>query len=157
MEEVKFRKMVLSDLPRIMEIESLSFTVPWTKEAFINELTNNQFAHYGVAIVGDQIVGYCGMWIIIDEAHITNIAIHPNMRGKGIGKELLKQMILLADMLGATKMTLEVRTSNRIAQHLYHSLGFEKKGIRPKYYSDNQEDAIIMWVNFDEVNNERLE
>jgi ribosomal-protein-alanine N-acetyltransferase len=147
MEQVKFRSMELTDIPRVMEVEKRSFPTPWPEKAFYDEILHNQFARYEVVEVDGVVAGYCGMWLILDEAHITNIAIHPDYRGKGLGKALLKHMMQLAASLGSMKMTLEVRVSNEIAQSLYRKMGFEATGIRPRYYSDNQEDAMIMWVN----------
>lgn len=149
----KFRPMTLGDLPDIMRVEHASFTIPWTRQAFYNELVHNQFARYTVAQVDGKLIGYCGMWLIIDEAHITNIALLPEYRGKGIGKELLIYKMAEAKLSGAESMILEVRVSNIVAQRLYSSLGFEKKGIRPRYYTDNQEDAYIMGVTFPEMEN----
>ncbi|MDN4594570.1 ribosomal protein S18-alanine N-acetyltransferase [Polycladomyces subterraneus] len=151
---IAFRPMKMADLPMIMEVERASFPTPWPKEAFVNELLHSPFAHYTVVTVDGEIAGYCGMWIVVDEAHITNIAIHPKYRGKKLGQATLAYMKRLARLLGADKMTLEVRVSNHVAQHVYRKLGFEAKGIRPRYYSDNQEDALIMWVTLDEDDGE---
>ncbi|RAL22031.1 ribosomal protein S18-alanine N-acetyltransferase [Thermoflavimicrobium daqui] len=149
-EKIAFRPMEVSDLSSILDVEVNSFSAPWPKQAFYNELVRNQFAHYTVVTINDKVIGYCGLWIILDEAHITNIAIHPNYRGKGLGEATLMYVMETAKMLGANKMTLEVRVSNHIAQSLYKKMGFVPSGIRPKYYSDNQEDALIMWVTFNE-------
>jgi len=143
---IVFRPMKLSDLPVIMEVEQASFPTPWPRQAFYNELIHNRFARYSVIQVNGRVVGYCGLWLLLDEAHITNIAIHPDYRGQGLGEALLSYMMQRAKEWGAGKMTLEVRVSNTIAQRLYKKLGFEPSGIRPRYYTDNQEDAIIMWV-----------
>ncbi|MFS8514813.1 MAG: ribosomal protein S18-alanine N-acetyltransferase [Planifilum fulgidum] len=143
---IVFRPMQLSDLPVIMEVEQASFPTPWPRQAFYNELMHNRFARYSVIQVDGRVVGYCGLWLLLDEAHITNIAIHPQFRGRGLGESLLSYVMQRAREWGAGKMTLEVRVSNTIAQRLYKKLGFEPSGIRPRYYTDNQEDAIIMWV-----------
>lgn len=143
---IVFRPMKLSDLPVIMEVEQASFPTPWPRQAFYNELIHNRFARYSVIQVNGRVVGYCGLWLLLDEAHITNIAIHPDYRGRGLGEALLSHMMRRAKEWGADKMTLEVRVSNTVAQRLYKKLGFEPSGIRPRYYTDNQEDAIIMWV-----------
>jgi len=145
-EELIFRKMTLDDIPCILQIELDAFETPWTEEAFRNELTNNLFAQYMVMQYKDEIIGYAGMWIIIDEAHITNIAILTPYRGIGLGKKLIYEIQRTAQFLGAQKMTLEVRVSNMRAQSLYRKFGFEDAGIRPRYYSDNNEDALIMWA-----------
>ncbi|MFC3883403.1 ribosomal protein S18-alanine N-acetyltransferase [Bacillus songklensis] len=141
-----FRFMEMKDIDQILLIERSSFTVPWSREAFYNELIHNQYARYLVMEDEGQIIGYCGLWIVIDEAHITNIALLPEYRGQGLGTELLRKTMTEAKELGANTMTLEVRVSNHVAQSLYRKLGFENGGIRKNYYSDNQEDALVMWV-----------
>jgi len=144
---VAFRQMKEEDLNKIMVIEKSSFATPWTYDAFFNELYSNQFAHYVVAEVEDEIIGYCGLWVIIDEGHITNIAILPEYRGKGLGEQLLRAVMETAKGLGAETLTLEVRVSNNVAKGLYRKLGFQDGGIRKSYYTDNFEDALVMWVN----------
>lgn len=144
-----YRAMTLEDVPSVVEIEQEAFTSPWTKGAFVNELTSNMFAHYLVAEYKDSLIGYGGMWIIMDEAHVTNIALREEYRGQGFGHKLLSKLQEIAMKQGAVRMTLEVRTSNEQAQRLYRKLGFQPSGIRPKYYSDNGEDAIIMWAELD--------
>ncbi|MDO0878832.1 ribosomal protein S18-alanine N-acetyltransferase [Anoxybacillus gonensis] len=143
---VSFRFMTLQDLDRIVEIEQLSFTLPWSRSSFYQELINNRYARYIVMEHDGQIIGYCGMWLVMDEAHITNIAVLPEFRGKKLGEALMKQAMALAREEGAQTMTLEVRVSNTVAQSLYRKLGFLNGGIRKRYYSDNQEDALVMWV-----------
>ncbi|MBC7325732.1 MAG: ribosomal protein S18-alanine N-acetyltransferase, partial [Moorella sp. (in: Bacteria)] len=113
---------------------------------------NNNFAYYYIAQAGGQVVGYAGMWIILDEAHITNVAVHPHYRGRRLGELLLRVLMQEALHLGADRMTLEVRVSNRPAQRLYERLGFTRAGVRKGYYNDNREDAIIMWKHFFEEN-----
>jgi [ribosomal protein S18]-alanine N-acetyltransferase len=142
-----FRLMRDEDLDQIINIEKLSFTIPWSKEAFYNELHKNQFATYLVIEDGESIIGYCGVWIVVDEAHITNIAVLPEYRGRKLGESLLAKVIEMAKEMGAKSMTLEVRVSNIVAQNLYRKFGFENGGIRKGYYTDNQEDALVMWVN----------
>ncbi|MED3562030.1 ribosomal-protein-alanine N-acetyltransferase [Bacillus sp. MUM 116] len=142
-----FRYMREEDIDQILEVEHASFTTPWSREAFYNELNNNKFAVYIVLEENDKIIGYCGAWIVIDEAHVTNIAILPEYRGKKLGEALLQKMMAEAREMGAKSMTLEVRVTNQIAQSLYRKFGFQNGGIRKNYYSDNQEDALVMWVN----------
>jgi [ribosomal protein S18]-alanine N-acetyltransferase len=144
---LEFRLMTLEDIPHIVNIERESFTTPWSSNAFTNELTNNHFAKYMVMECNDEIAGYGGMWIIMDEAHITNIAVTGKYRGNKLGERLLSEMQRTAAFLGAVRMTLEVRKSNLIAQNLYNKLGFRSVGVRPKYYTDNNEDALIMWAD----------
>lgn len=145
--KVGFREMKLEDIPQIIEVEHESFTVPWTADGFRNELKHNPYAHYIVMEREDRIIGYAGMWLIFDEAHITNIAVREKYRGMKLGFKLLQKLIQEARSLGADKMTLEVRVSNRVAQNLYEKFGFRSVGVRKGYYSDNQEDALIMWAD----------
>ncbi|MBU8881296.1 ribosomal protein S18-alanine N-acetyltransferase [Bacillus sp. FJAT-29790] len=142
-----FRLLNEKDVDAIHEIEHESFTAPWSREAFQNELTKNQFAVY-VGLEEDGIViGYCGVWIVIDEAHITNVALLPQYRGKKLGEALMREVMEVSSRKGAKSMTLEVRLSNVVAQSLYRKLGFQNGAIRKNYYTDNQEDALVMWVN----------
>ena len=149
-EEIEFRPMTLDDVPAIVEIERQVFTAPWSPEAFVNELKHNHFARYLVMVTDGRIIGYGGMWTIIDEAHVTNIAVRDGWRGRGYGERLMRELQKLAVRHGSTAMTLEVRVTNEIAQRLYRKLGFKPNGLRPKYYTDNQEDALIMWADLAE-------
>ncbi|PLR76511.1 ribosomal-protein-alanine N-acetyltransferase [Bacillus sp. V3-13] len=146
-ESLSFRFMKEEDIDQVLIIEHESFATPWSRDAFMNEITTNQFAVYIVLEDGNQIVGYCGAWIVVDEAHITNIALLPGYRGKKLGEALMQKMISVAKELGARTATLEVRVSNYVAQSLYRKLGFQDGAIRKNYYTDNQEDALVMWVN----------
>mgnify|MGYP001953974939 CR=1 FL=1 len=144
-----FRLLNVNDIDGILNIEHQSFTLPWSKEAFYNELTKNQYALY-VGLedeVEGKIIGYCGVWIIVDEAHITNVAVLPEYRGRKLGEAIMRKVMDVAREKGAKTMTLEVRLSNYVAQSLYRKLGFQNGAIRKNYYTDNQEDAIVMWVN----------
>lgn len=144
---ITFRNMTEEDLNEVVEVEIHSFATPWSSEAFYNELTKNQFAHYLVVEVEQKVVGYCGVWIIVDEAHITNIALLPEYRGMKLGEALLDKIMELARNMGAIRMTLEVRVSNERAKGLYRKYGFEEGALRKQYYTDNMEDALVMWVN----------
>lgn len=144
---IAFRQMELEDIDRIYEIETKSFATPWSKEAFYNELMNNKFAFYTVIEIGNEVAGYCGAWVVIDEVHITNIALLPEYRGMKLGEALLRKVMDLVIEMGAKTMTLEVRVSNIVAQSLYRKLGFQEGAIRKQYYTDNLEDALVMWVN----------
>ncbi|WP_438347568.1 ribosomal protein S18-alanine N-acetyltransferase [Paenibacillus sp. FA6] len=146
-EGVSFRIMKLEDIPDIMVIEHDAFTLPWTETSFRNELTNNLFARYIVMESHGKPIGYAGMWTIVDEAHITNVAILEAYRGRKLGERLLDELMKTAVQLGMDRMTLEVRVSNSIAQRLYGKKGFKSVGLRKSYYSDNHEDAMIMWVD----------
>lgn len=150
MDDIIVRHMKLEDIDQICEIEQQAFTTPWTKDAFYNEMVNNLFAFYIVLEAGGLIVGYAGMWTVVDEAHVTNIAIREGYRGKGLGDRLLTEMKSAARALGMMRMTLEVRVSNEVAQSLYAKHDFKSVGIRKRYYTDNHEDAMIMWVELHE-------
>jgi ribosomal-protein-alanine N-acetyltransferase len=144
-ENVVIELMKMHHLDDVMKIEQESFTTPWSRYTFTCELRDNQFSHYIVAKCGDKVVGYGGMWIVLNEAHVTNVAVLPEYRGEGIGELIMRTLMAIAKKYGAEKMTLEVRKSNYVAQNLYSKLGFEPRGIRRGYYADNKEDAVIMW------------
>ncbi len=147
---ISIREMRESDLDRIMEIENKTFTPPWSREAFLLELNKNLLAKYIVGMVDGDIAGYGGIWLIIDEGHITNIAVEEKYRGLGVGKKIVEGLINLCVDRGLRAITLEVRKSNEIAKSLYKKYGFVESGIRPKYYADNNEDAIIMWKTIED-------
>lgn len=142
-----FRYLNENDIKEILKIEHESFTMPWTEEAFFNELTQNKFAVYIGLEEEGRVIGYCGVWVVVDEAHITNVAILPQYRGRKLGEALMRKVMEVSSEMGAKTMTLEVRVSNDIAQSLYRKLGFENGAIRKNYYTDNQEDALVMWVS----------
>lgn len=142
---VNIRPMVLDDIEQVVEIEKLCFAIPWTFHAFNQELRENKLAIYFVAEQDNKILGYGGAWQVLDEFHITNIAVHPNFRGLSIGREIVERIIKVAYEKQIKNITLEVRKSNRVAQNLYKDLGFKLGGIRKEYYDDNREDAFIMW------------
>lgn len=142
---IEVSHMTLEDIDDIMVVEKLSFTIPWSRDAFIQEVTNNKFAIYISAKVDGLVVGYAGMWKVYDEGHITNVAVHPEYRRSGIGRHLVEKLISIAKQENIGRMTLEVRRSNIAAQGLYEKYGFKVEGCRKAYYSDNGEDAIIMW------------
>lgn len=144
-QQLNIRPMKLEDVDQIWEIEKLSFRTPWSRESFVEEMQNNQKARYVVAELGDTIVGYGGMWFIVDEAHITNIAVHPDYRGQKIGEKIVEAMIEAANKEGIHSLTLEVRTTNKPAINLYKKQGFREAGIRKGYYTDTGDDALIMW------------
>jgi ribosomal-protein-alanine N-acetyltransferase len=136
--------MALDDLPAVQEIERLSFSSPWPAYALEQELTANRLARYVVARVGDTIVAFAGVWLMVDDAHVTTFSVHPDWRRRGVGQQLLMGVADLAREIGARRLTLEVRATNEAAQRLYERFGFEIVGRRPAYYSDNGEDALIM-------------
>jgi ribosomal-protein-alanine N-acetyltransferase len=176
-------RMTMADIPRVAEIERLSYSTPWPSSAYRKELQENPLAHYIVVrdtqladrIMTEQphepprrifplplltsrqpprfsphvasIVGFAGLWLMVDEGHVTTIATHPEYRGRGLGELLLSSLISIAYDIRARMVTLEVRVSNSVAQNLYHKYGFKEAGIRRRYYSDNNEDAYIMWTD----------
>ena len=143
---VKFQidAMRLGDLGAVQAIERASFTTPWPAHAYRSELETNRLAHYIVARVGDEVAAYAGMWLMVDEAHITTFAVAPKWRRRRIGERLLLAMLDLAGERYAREATLEVRLSNLAARRLYEKYGFRPVGLRPRYYSDDNEDALIM-------------
>jgi len=136
--------MRLEDLPQIHAIEQASFTSPWPPHAYKSELESNRLAYYLTAKVGETITAYGGMWLMVDEAHITTFAVHPAWRRQRIGERLLLAFLDVAIERGAHEATLEVRLSNLPARKLYEKYGFRPVGLRPRYYSDDNEDALIM-------------
>jgi [ribosomal protein S18]-alanine N-acetyltransferase len=136
--------MQLADLDAVHQIELASFSSPWPPNAYRSELETNRLASYLVARIDDDIVAYGGMWLMVDEAHITTFAVHPAWRRQKIGERLLLAFLDLAVARQAREATLEVRLSNISARRLYEKYGFRPVGLRPRYYSDNGEDALIM-------------
>jgi ribosomal-protein-alanine N-acetyltransferase len=136
--------MRIADVAAVLEIERLSFSSPWPAYAFEQELTANRLAHYLVARSDGQVVGFAGIWMMVDEAHITTFGVHPDHRRQGIGRRLLLHLAEVALELGSVRLTLEVRVSNAPAQELYRSFGFQVAGRRIAYYSDDGEDALVM-------------
>ena len=141
------RKMIEQDLPRVLEIEAACFARPWSRESFVSEL-QNACARYCVLVEDGIIAGFGGMWVIIDEAHVNNVAVHPDFRRKGYGRRIMRELMRIAyNAAEIVEMTLEVRVTNVPAIDLYTSMGFEVAGRRKNYYEDNGEDAYIMWCH----------
>ncbi|MBO3443779.1 ribosomal protein S18-alanine N-acetyltransferase [Clostridium sp. CCUG 7971] len=136
--------MTSKDIDGVFEVEKNCFEHYWSKDAFSKELKND-VARYLVAKIDGKVVGYVGIWFVMDEGHITNVAVHSDYRGRKIGDELVKELVKLCKENNIVSMTLEVRVSNIVAQNLYKKYGFKLAGIRKEYYSDNKEDAMIMW------------
>ncbi len=136
--------MQLDDLPQIHAIEQASFTSPWPAHAYQSELESNRLAQYLIARIDGRVAAYGGMWLMVDEAHITTFAVHPAWRRQRIGERLLLAFLDIAVARGAHEATLEVRLSNLPARKLYEKYGFRPVGLRPRYYSDDNEDALIM-------------
>ncbi|HEX5564759.1 MAG TPA: ribosomal protein S18-alanine N-acetyltransferase [Sporosarcina sp.] len=144
--QIEYRKMTVEDIPAVVEIEQEAFATPWTQEIFEHEMAGNDYAHYIVAVVDGEVIGHFGMWVVLDESHITNVAVRMHMRGHGIGEALMRKAMELCKANEVRVMTLEVRVSNHTAQNLYRKLGFQDGGIRKNYYTDDHEDALVMWV-----------
>lgn len=136
--------MTTSDIAAVHDIERASFAVPWPPYAFRQELETNRMAHYLLVRADGRTVAYGGVWMMVDEAHVTTFAVLPAWRRRGIGACLLLELLDLARRLGASVATLEVRLTNVAARTLYQRFGFRPVGVRPRYYSDNGEDALIM-------------
>jgi len=143
-EDLRIVKMTSEHLADVYEVSVLSFPIAWSFESLEREL-ENKLATYIVALHNGKAIGFGGVWVIFDESHITNIAVHPDHRGFGIGSILMNALLKTSYSKGARDITLEVRSSNTVAQNLYEKFGFIKEGIRKKYYQDNGEDAVIMW------------
>ena len=143
-EEIRIERADVTCIGEIRELEELCFATPWSIEALYEDICVNKNSYFVLKADG-KIVAYGGMWIIIDEAHITNICVHPDYRARGFGQKLMQHMIRYARSQGVEGMTLEVRVSNAPALHMYNKLGFKLAGRRKKYYSDTGEDAYIMW------------
>lgn len=170
---ITLAKMEVADIPEVIQIDRLSFSLPWSESSYRHELTQNDASHFVVALSpvaprpklfawllgqpsGRQIIGYAGFWFIVDEAHINTLAVHPRWRGQGVGERLLTALLNEALKLGAVEATLEVRAGNTVAQNLYRKYNFEVVGRRKHYYRDNQEDALLMTVRLDEDNRNRI-
>ena len=143
--EIIVRPMTVEDLDGVMSVEFDSFLTPWSRTAFEEELTQNRLARYIVAAEDGNIVGYAGTWLVINEAHVTNVAVSGQHRREGIGRLLMEKLMELARDSGMDSMTLEVRVTNAAARHLYQQMGFVEAGIRKNYYSETKEDALILW------------
>ncbi len=137
--------MTPEDIESIAAIERRCYPMPWHESAYHTELTNI-CATYLVARVGGRVIGYAGMWVVMDEAHVTTIAVDPDYQGRKYGERLLLGLIERAIEEGANRSTLEVREGNRVARHLYEKYGFVDTAVRKCYYTDNQENAIVMWA-----------
>ena len=135
-----------ADLDGVLDVESESFTNPWTKAMYQWELQNRSVCHIYVARTPScRVAGFCAFWLVFDEIHINNVAVLPRYRGRGMGSGILRHVFAEAKQFGATRATLEVRASNDGALRLYEKLGFRVAGRRPNYYSQPVEDALILW------------
>lgn len=135
-----------ADVKEVLRIEQQSFSTTWPSNAFYQELHENKLAHYYVGRIGSRVAAYGGIWVILEDSHITTIAVAPEFRGKKYGEMLLLHLLDEAMTRGASWMTLEVRESNAVAQTLYRKYGFTTVSTRKGYYSDNNENALVMWA-----------
>jgi ribosomal-protein-alanine N-acetyltransferase len=142
--------MTNGDIRAVLRIEALSFSSSWPPSAFASELNDNKLAHYFVGRAstndGEAVVAYGGIWVILEDAHITTLAVHPDQRGKRYGERILVHLLREAIARGASWITLEARESNTVAQSLYRKYGFTTVSTRRAYYSDNGENAVVMWA-----------
>ena len=137
------------DVAKIHEIEKLCFAMPWSEESILHDVKENVVARWLVMDGGEgEVLAYAGMWFVLDEAHVCNVAVHPEHRRKGYGRRIFEALEELAQENSMSMMTLEVRRSNIAAQNLYHACGFLDVGYRKRYYEDNKEDALIMYKEF---------
>ena len=136
-------------LEDVLKVEEECFHIPWTRRDFEREIKENNMAIYKVALVDGRVAGYAGMWHVVTEGQITNVAVSPEFRRMGVGEGLMREMIREAEELSMIGITLEVKISNAPAQKLYTKFGFKPEGFRKNYYKDTNEDAVIMWKYFE--------
>ena len=149
MAERFIRRMRAEDVEQIHRIEQKCFAMPWSAESIRHDLEENVVARWLVLDDGEgHVLAYAAMWLVVDEGHVCNIAVTPEARGRGYGRLITEALIALAREEGMRLMTLEVRRTNALAQGLYHALGFQDVGYRKRYYEDNGEDALIMFLEF---------
>jgi len=147
----RIEPMQIADIPQVIAVEQAAYTMQWPQKAYEHELTENKLAHYFVlrtilpiGPAESDLIGMAGFWLLVDEAHISTIAVHPQWHRQGLGEWLLINIIYEAQILGAVVATLEVRPSNIAALALYNKYNFAEVGRRPRYYNDNNEDALIL-------------
>lgn len=141
----RLRPLREEDLDQVCALERLCFGTPWTREHFVEELKKPETCFWRVLELEARVAAYGGFWRAVDEAHFTNVAVHPEHRRQGLGRSLLRALLDLAREQGCRSATLEVRPSNAAALALYEAEGFERVALRPRYYNDDGEDALILW------------
>ena len=141
---VNIRKMTEADVPAVVALDQISFSLPWPERSFRFEVSSNPASRCWVAEVDGRVVGMIVAWLFVDEAHIATIATHPDFRRQGIAQKLLTHTLRYTYDEGAVSSFLEVRESNLAAQEMYRKFGYENTGLRKRYYKDNDEDAILM-------------
>lgn len=144
---IEMRRMTLEDIPAVVEIDKLSFSLPWSERAFMHEVQENPSARCWVMTRDGVVASMLILWVIVDEAHIATIATHPQHRRRGYARKILIGALRAAREEGAQKALLEVRARHVVAQKIYCDIGFEEVGRRPMYYRDNGEDAILMTLD----------
>lgn len=144
---MSIRRMTLEDIPAVVELDRLSFNLPWPERSFRFELTDNTASRCWVYESDGRIVGMIVAWLLVDEAHIATISTHPDYRRKGIARNLLTHALRYMSREGAVTSFLEVRENNHVAQEMYRSFGYENSGRRKRYYKDTGEDAILMTLD----------
>jgi ribosomal-protein-alanine N-acetyltransferase len=144
--DLTITRMVAGDVPEVMAVDRHCFRTPWSENAFLSEL-KNAAAYYLVARLCGVLVGYAGAWLVMDEAHITTLGVHPEYRGRKLGERLFAEILDEAIRRGVRRASLEVRESNESARGLYEKYGFTAVARRRGYYTDNQEDAVVMWID----------
>ena len=142
---LRFEPIQESNIPAILDIEKVSNTAPWSERSFKNEL-DHQHGVFLVGLLQGQVVAYGGVWLVIDEAHVTTIAVSPEHRREGIGQRLMVELLNRAKSAGMVCSTLEVRASNDAAIKMYEKFGYSIAATRKGYYPDNKEDAVVMWL-----------
>ena len=143
---MNIRLMAEEDVESVSNLERQLFSKPWTKQDFLNSMSDRHNIYLVAENDQHEVVGYCGIWGVLDEGQITNVAVREEDQGKGIGYEMLQELIAIGKNEGLSQYTLEVRVSNKKAIRLYEKLGFEEEGIRKEFYDKPVEDASIMWL-----------
>ena len=151
---VEIRRMTVEDIPAVVALDQMSFSLPWPERSFHFELTQNTASRCWAAVTNGRIVGMIVNWLLVDEAHVATIAVHPEYRRRGVARELLAHSLRSMVGEGAVSSFLEVRESNTAARAMYRKFGYEDTGRRKAYYKDNNEDAILMTL--EKINIERL-
>ena len=142
--DLLIRRMQDADLDAVHAIDRLSFSAPWSRRSYENELGDARLSRSWVAVLNGAIIGVIIGWLIVDELHIVTLSVHPEHRRRGVARRLVRAALAEAGQRGAISATLEVRVGNRAAQALYRDFGFKIVGRRPNYYQDNGEDALLM-------------
>lgn len=145
MEQIAVREATISDIEAIVALEETCFSTPWSRDSLYKDMTENPRVMYLIAESGGEVLGYMGLWQIMDEGHINNVAVFPAYRRRHVASKILSTMLELSEKRGIRSHTLEVRTGNAAAQKLYRNFGFAEEGLRKGYYEDTAEDALIMW------------